>query len=74
MGAAGECPSTGANVTAPAPAPLKALQASLRGAREPELRTRLEVAIAGVRRLYGLPEKHREDRGDLRRRRVQRGH
>lgn len=74
MGAAGERASTGASVTTPVPAPLKALQASLRGAREPELRARLEVAIAGVRRLYGIPEKHREDRSELRRRRVRRGH
>jgi hypothetical protein len=54
----------------PLPAPLKKLQASLAGAREPQLRARLQVAIEGVRALYGLPERRREDRGDLRRRRM----
>jgi hypothetical protein len=49
------------------PVPLKLLQTSLAKAREPALIARLETAIAGVRRLYGLPERRREDRGDLRR-------
>lgn len=58
-------------VTAPLPAPLKVLQSNLRRAREPALRARLQTAIAGVRRLYGLDNKpQHEETGDLRRRRL----
>lgn len=58
-------------MTAPLPGPLRALTASLRGAREPELRVRLQVAIAGVKKLYGLPAAKRyDDTGDLRKRRT----
>jgi len=53
------------------PAPLKMLQASLAGAREPQLRARLQVAIEGVRALYGLDNKPRHDeRGDMKKRKV----
>jgi hypothetical protein len=52
------------------PRTIKALQASLRACREPELRERLEIAIASLKRLYGVPNKSQHnDNGDLRRRR-----
>jgi hypothetical protein len=58
----------------PVPPALKALQASLRKAREPVLRARLSEAIARVRFLYATPEGRRralsEDRGDMKRRRA----
>lgn len=54
----------------PLPAPVKALRASLRTAREPGLRDRLSQVLRRVERLYGLgtapPD---EDTGDMRRRR-----
>jgi hypothetical protein len=58
-------------VTAPLPAAVRALQANLRRAREPALRERLSVALAGVKRLYGLDSgPQHEETGDLRRRRL----
>lgn len=61
--------------TAPlVPAALRALQASLKGSREPALRARLIDAIARVRLLYASPAERRkalsEDQGDMRKRRA----
>jgi hypothetical protein len=54
-------------MTAPLPPVVKALQASLRRAREPALRERLSEAVRKVRRLYDLPIGEKEETGDLRR-------
>jgi hypothetical protein len=51
------------------PSAIRALQASLKAAREPELRQRIETALSGLRRLYGVsesPDRHRDT--DLRKR------
>ena len=51
------------------PAAIRALKASLRGARESALRDRLEIALQGLYRLYGLPPHPTlQDDGDMRRR------
>lgn len=56
------------------PAALRALQASLKGTREPALRERLSDAIARVKLLYASPAERRkalsEDQGDMRKRRA----
>ena len=52
------------------PAAIRALRRSLRGAREPDLRDRLQTAIDGLQKLYGRRCAVTEaERGDLRRRR-----
>lgn len=43
-------------MAAAVPSAIRALTASLKATREPELRARLEVAVAGLRRLYAIPE------------------
>ena len=51
------------------PAAIKALRASLAGATESPLRERLEVAIQGLKRLYGISDgPPDQDNGDMRRR------
>jgi hypothetical protein len=49
------------------PPALKALESSLAKATEPALKERLVAAIAGVRRLYKLPDVPPEDTGDMKR-------
>ena len=49
------------------PPAIRALRASLRGASESGLRERLEIAIRGLERLYGLAPRVDEDTGDMRR-------
>lgn len=51
----------------PYPPAVKAMQASLQRAREPELRARLERSLLYLKGLYGLPERRHEDTGDMRR-------
>ena len=51
----------------PLPPALKALESSLAKATEPALKERLVAAIAGVRRLYRLPDVPPEDTGDMKR-------
>ena len=53
----------------PLPPAIKALRASLRGASESALRERLQIALRGLERLYGLaPPRPPQDDGDMRRR------
>ena len=53
----------------PLPPAIKALRASLRGASESALRERLQIALRGLERLYGLaPPPTPQDDGDMRRR------
>jgi hypothetical protein len=51
------------------PSAIRVLQASLKGTKEPAMRERIETALSGLRRLYGVPDspdRHRD--GDLRKR------
>jgi hypothetical protein len=57
------------------PRAITALEASLRRAREPALRGRIEAAINYLRVLYGVPHSSARRRGrdlDLKRRKVRR--
>lgn len=55
-------------MTAPVPAPLKALRASLRRTTEAPLRDRLQAAIGRLEVLYDLPRTFPDDNGDMKRR------
>lgn len=50
----------------PYPPAVKAMQASLARAREPQLRARMEQSLAYLKGLYGLRVASHEDRGDMR--------